>query len=198
MALVRDTLLSGLLAVGEQPTAASAASAWVSAFAAYAQTAQDVSGDPLIAGNLAAFQAQLTSLFTQDTAWLAGHPNQAKGNVSPSDAAQGLAKAFASFWTGATFAVAIPVAPGTPGTAGAGTQIFMQEASSVVTVVSPAALALQLTQAFSTPTGSAYDALGRIADALHTACTSDVTVLFTGIDTTPITPLPVTNTNTVH
>ncbi|RYF12609.1 MAG: hypothetical protein EOO40_00840, partial [Deltaproteobacteria bacterium] len=144
MALSKDVLLNGLAAVGQQPSAQAAAQAWCRAFATYAQAAQDVSGDPLIAGNLPGFVAQVTSLFTQDGPWLSGHPGQAKNNVSPQVAAQTIANAFATYWTGATFGVAIPVAPGTPGTAGAGTQIFLQEVSSVVLLAATAPLVSRL------------------------------------------------------
>lgn len=185
MALSATTLLHNLTAIGPQTSPAGAASAWRDAFFAYVRTAQDVSGDPLISGNLPGFYLAILSLF-------------GRNDVSPDDAAKAFGQAFVTYWTGATFSVAIPVAPGTKGTVGAGTQVFMQETSSIAASASPVTLVSQLTDAFATPSGTADDAMGRIAEALHRACTSDVSVLITGIDTTPTGPLPVTNTNKVH
>ena len=197
MALVQATLKSELLKlfdqdsptfVGFPATVADAATNFGNAYNTYAATAQDVSGDPLTSSNVAGFISTLASSL----------PDAASG--SPTTTAQAFGSAFVSFWTGATFATAIPPAAGVGGTG-----LFSKEVTSTVTAAVPTALSSLLEPIFATPPTAASTADAQadtIAAAFHAATTSGVTVVIAGLDTTPPPPagsgpLPITNTGTV-
>lgn len=156
---------------------------WTDAFDAYALNAVDVSGDPVVTVNKAGFQAALAPLFNPDSTSTA--------------AANAFASAWSAYWTGATFAILIPPPSGVGGNG-----IFGVEISSAVTVVVPANLSSDLKTIFDTiDTDQDPDTKAQqIADAFHAATTNDITVLISGLDTTPppTGPLPITNTDKVY
>jgi hypothetical protein len=152
-----------------------------SAYDAYAKSAVDAGGNALVAGNVAAMQASLASVFAV--------PAQ-----SAAAAAQGIGLAHTAYWMGAVFATGAP--PTRPGVGGTG--IFSVSLSSVVVAAPAVALVAALTQLFARPSSDAQARAQEIAQAWHGAT---VTVAFTttGLDTTPppAGPLPVVLQGTV-
>ena len=93
--------------------------AWTQAYATYAASAEDTSGDSVVSANSADFKSNLA--FEQD-------------NTS-ADAAKEFDDAFVAYWTGATFAVgALPPPSGDCANVG-GNGTFGVETTSVVTSV---------------------------------------------------------------
>ncbi|MCG8433498.1 MAG: hypothetical protein MJA83_05660 [Gammaproteobacteria bacterium] len=128
--------------------------------------------------------------------------------VSGNTAAQGASAfgtGFSSYWTGATFAIGTVPTGATPCTGGSpacpnvgGNTIFASEITSVVTAVVPAPIIAALTTEFGIIEENDADAkIDAIADHLEAATQADVTVLISGLDTTPPPsggPMPITNT----
>jgi len=153
---------------------------WANAYHAYASDAVDASNDAVLSTNLAGFKSALIY-------------------AVPSTVAQGAMyydNAFVAYWTGATFAVGAPPVGGPCPNIG-GTTIFSTEITSMVTVVLPNILGPLLIPILSNVDANttAVSRLQQMANAFHTATTTAVKVLITGVDTTPTPagPLPVTN-----
>ena len=185
MALSQVTLKNALINLMENQRTTDpvqAAAHWAQAFDTYGAQARNINGDgPLVPPNQIGFQAALTFL-----------------GPAPQTATE-FAAAWAAYFAGLTFA------PGPPGAVNAGpcaniggNSIFGVIATSVVTVVNPAPLALALTAHFATFLGTdstaAADALASIFHN-HTINVLNLAVLTTGLDTTPPAggPLPITN-----
>lgn len=172
--------------VGYPATIAAAATNLANAYDTYASSAEDVSGDALVSADKATFESILAAQL----------PAPVVGTL-PADAALAFANAFIAYWAGATFAVgSLPPAspPGCPNMGG--TTIFSAETTSVAVAVAVGLLA-DLTTEFAVNTVDPDAKADDLANALHTATTSEVTVLITGLDTTLPVPLPITNTCTV-
>lgn len=116
---------------------------------------------------------------------------------SPSGTAAAAATQFGlaqvGYWAGAVFAIGtLPLGTNCPNVGG--NTIFASEISSAVI----AALGVSLTAALTTEFGTlgSGSKVQAIADALESSVQSEITVLITGLDTTPPAagPLPVTNT----
>lgn len=160
---------------------------WANAYNTYALQAQDASEDVVSTVNLPAMIATLTAML----------PESASG--TPDLASAAFDAAFVQYWTGGVFAVGIP-----PTGVGAcpnigGTLAFSSETSSVVTAVTANILKNLLLDVFASTKDGATAATA-LASAFHTATTSAVIVLITGLDTTPAPtgPLPITNTCSIH
>lgn len=153
---------------------------WTQAYHAYASTAVDASNDMVATTNPAGFQSAL--VFTV-----------------PSEVPQGAQyfdMAFVAYWTGGVFAIGAPPV-GAPCPSIGGTTMFSTEITSLVTTVVPNILAPLLAPIFANVDAklAVSDRLQQIANAFHTATTTAVKVLITGLDTTPppAGPLPITN-----
>lgn len=170
---------------GYPASAAAAAASWATAYDTYARDAVDASGDAVVTVNKPGFQSALT------TALLA--------STTPQAAAAGFANAFTAYWTGAVFAVGLLPPPAGPCANVGGNGIFGAEVSSVVTVVNAAALQSALATEFQTLSGNGNTKAQALAAIFHSATTTGVTVLISGLDTTPpgSGPLPITNTCTI-
>jgi len=199
MTLVASTLEAELLKLfdssnpsfsGYPATKDLACSNWGDAYDLYAGAATDVSGDAVVVKNKALFistlQAQLPSDPSTGTAVAASNAFDA---------------AFIAYWTGASFAIGIPPTPAAVCPSVGGNTIFGVEATSLVSVVTPSVLANLLLPIFTdvSTASTAQDKAQQIASAFHTATTTAVIVLITGLDTTPppAGPLPITNTCTI-
>lgn len=167
---------------------------WASAYHSYASDAEDISGDSLNAGNRTGFRGVLNFRSIRHV----------------SQMAQQLDSGFVAYWTGASFGLTslvagigspcpnVPVPPQP-----LSSLIFATEtASSVIAVAAGAmraAVLPVLTRNFRGVT--AEDQAARLAAAMHSATTTAVTVLITGLDTVPPVPnggpFPLTNTCTV-
>lgn len=164
-----------------------AASNFASAYDVYASQATDASGESVLTVNKPGFSSALTAKL-----------NSPEGSADLASGA--FDDAFVAYWTGATFVVGIPPPPvPTPPICPnvGGTGIFSIEASSVVSAVGVGTLKSLLFPIFTTFTEDGSARADDIAEALHTATTTAVTVLITGVDTTAPTPVPITNTCTV-
>lgn len=199
MTLVVSTLESELLKLfdannvnfsGYPSTAAAACSNWGNAYDIYAKAATDVSTDPVAIANKALFVSTLQAQMPADPT-----------TGTPVAAANAFDAAFVAYWTAATFAIGVPPTPAAVCPSIGGNTIFAVEATSIVSVVTPAVLANLLLPIFSdvATTGTAQTKAQQIAAAFHTATTTAVMVLITGIDTTPppAGPLPITNLCTI-
>lgn len=152
---------------------------WGNAYNTYASMATDVSGDSVIVANLPGFTGALT----------ANLPPAAVG--IPAQAANAFDLAFVAYWMSATFSIlSLPLG----GVGGNG--IFGVKLTSTVIAVAPGVLGADLTNQFSIISADVNERALSIATAFHTATISAVTVLITGLDTTPPPggPLPITNT----
>lgn len=174
--------------IGYPSSIAAAAANFANAYNTYAVDATDVSGDPILTVNQAGFQSTI-----------AGSPQPGSG--SPEQMATIFDTAFITYWQVGTFDT-ISLIPGT-GASGCinvgGTGIFSSELSSVVASISPNVLRGLLLPLFSQTTGDGAQAAADLANAFHTATTTAIIVLISGLDTTPplAGPLPITNTCTV-
>lgn len=164
-----------------------AASQWAQAYDSYARDAEDVSTDRVLSVNSGALMAALNFEASRSAASLA----------------QQFELGFVAYWTGAVFSVGIPPPP-VPVTCPniGGNTIFATEITSLVVSVVPGVMFSQLLPELSVARKgeSVESRANAIAQAMHTATTSAVLVLITGIDTTtpPAGPLPVTNTCTIR
>lgn len=177
-----DETYSGFTAFPKNKTEAK--QKWAAAYDLYASAATDVSGDIVSTKNKAGFQGALL-LDDKNT---------------PMKAAQEFENAFVAYWTGAVFAVGIPPTPAAKCPSVGGTTLWSTETTSVVTTITPNTLRSLLLPIFTDNTQkTALTQLQKIADAFHTATTTAVFVLITGLDTTPTPtgPLPITNTCTI-
>jgi hypothetical protein len=166
---------------------ADATTNWAQAYNTYALSAQDASEDLVASVSLPGMISTL----------LAQLPDSATG--TPDLAAAAFDSAFVQYWTGAIFAVGIPpTGLGACPNAG-GTSVFSSEISSVVTAVTANVLKDLLLPIFNS-INDGIVASQLLATAFHTATTSAVIVLITGLDTTPAPagPLPITNTCGIH
>lgn len=170
--------------VGWPATPAAAITNFATAYNNYATQATDISGDNLVTANLAGFQAAITASIP---------PPNPGGTLANYATAMGTA--FTAFWTGAIFAIG-KIPPSGIG----GTGIFASEITSLVTVVNSAGLQAAILAQLNQQFDNADDAADALADVWHTATTTGVTVLITGLDTTPPPggPLPILNTNFVY
>lgn len=159
------------------------ANAWGNAYDAYARDATDASFDRVAVVNKPGFISGMSSFSAQ-----AG---------TPPSFAQLLDTAFVAYWTGAVFAVGVPPTPAAKCPSVGGNTIFSLEISSTVIVAAPGVLLSNLLPIFSNVTEgqTIRDQARKIADAFHQATTTAVTVLITGLDTTPppAGPLPIMN-----
>jgi hypothetical protein len=197
MTLVVGTLENELLKLfdvnnvnfsGYPATAAAACSNWGNAYDVYAKAATDVSTDSVVLANKALFVSTLLAQMPADPT-----------TGTPIAAANAFDAAFAAYWTAATFAIGVPPTSAAVCPSIGGTAIFALEATSIVSVVTPAVLANLLLPIFSdvTTTGTAQIKAQQIAAAFHTATMTAVMVVITGTDTTLPVPLPITNTCTI-
>lgn len=173
------TLENGLLQIGLQTDGAAAAKAFTTAYVNYAKAATDVADNALVTSNQPEFCAQLSACF-------------ATSNGTAAQAAAAFAAAFTAFWTGATF-----TSPGlpAPGLSVGGTGIMVTQISSAVAFVNPGYLQGRLFTLFSTADANTPERLAAFASCLHTATTTGVSVLISGLDATPppVGPLPTIN-----
>lgn len=179
---LQQAILTIISTPASKTTPAQAAADWASAYDAYGRGASDVSGDPVVSVNRAGFQSAL----------------RFANSGSAAQAASEFERGFISYWTGAVFAVAIPVPPVTPCPSIPASPPWLREITSVVVSATPG-LAGLLTPIFSDNQSQDLPGrAGRLANAFHTATTTNVRVLITGI-TTPPPPggLPVTNLCTI-
>lgn len=162
-----------------------AALAWTDAYDSYARDATDASNDLVVVTNRPGFQSAL----------------QFTPQGSPPTMAQMFDTAFVAYWTGAVFAIGIPPTPAAPCPSIGGNTIFSVEIASLVIAAVPGVLMNLLLPIFAgvTKASTAQQQAQQVASAFHAATTSAVTVLITGLDTTPTPagPLPITNTCTV-
>lgn len=166
-------------------TRAAAIAAWRDAYDTYAAVAKDRSDDAVTSKSPSGFAGALSSGWSN--AWTLG------------EAADAFVAACDAYWTGGVFAVGSMV-PGTGSgscqNVGGGTRIFALEQTSVVTVAVFTPRRPDFIDVFSDLTANGEQKAAEIADVFHYGTTTDVTVLITGLDTTPppVGPLPVTNT----
>lgn len=170
--------------VGWPATSAAAVDNFANAYNTYAVQATDISGDILTTANLAGFKAAITAAIP---------PANPGGTIA--NYATTMGTAFTAYWTGAIFAIGL-LPPGGVG----GTGLFSVEITSLVTVVNSAGLQAQILADLTQPFDNADDAADALADIWHTATTTGITVLISGLDTTPPPggPLPIINTNLVY
>jgi len=152
---------------------------WASAYHSYASDVTDVSGDRATNLSRAKFQRIL----------------RFRSSGQARNFARQLDQAFVTYWTGTVFAVGIPPSPAAQCPSAGGSGIFSSEISAVVVSVAPQVLSRLLIPALAATTASNDEAVSKIAQAFHTATTTAVRVLITGLDTTPSPagPLPITN-----
>lgn len=185
---LRSELLSIFQVSPDSPSSsADAERQWAAAYDKYASAATDASGDRVIRKNRSGFHSQLRFRAKTGTA---------------ATMAQNCDRAFVAYWTGAVFAVGKVPSPSAPCPSVGGNTIFGTEISSAVAAVAPGVLRSLLFPIFSqsVPGNTPSERAGAIANAFHKATTSAVTVLITGLDTTPPGsggPLPITNTCTI-
>jgi hypothetical protein len=189
MALDRSKLSGRLRTLFTSPdgiaNAQDAESRWTAAYDSYALDAEDVSGDMVTTTNRPGFLSALDF-----GSW-----------SSVQQAAQRFDDAFVAYWTGGVFAVGslIAVPPGEcPNVGGNGT--WASETTSVVTAVVAGVLKGLLLPILRANSGTPESKAREMARAFHEATTTAVTVLITGLDTTPGPggPLAITNTCTIR
>lgn len=170
--------------VGWPTTSVDAINNFANAYHTYASQATDISGDSIVIVNLPGFVASITSSIPP------ANPGGTLANY-----ASVMATAFTTYWTGGMFAIGMlpPFGIG-------GTGIFSTEITSLVTVINPAILSTGILAQLNQQFDSADDAADAVADVWHTATTTGITVLITGLDTTPppTGPLPIINTDLVY
>ena len=158
---------------------------WAAAYHTYASSVEDISGDQAVNLSKDRFRAPLNFMSPRTAA----------------DFARMIDAAFVSYWTGVTFGItSIVPGLGVPcPNIGAGTMLFLSETTSLVVSVAPGVMAGALLPVLLTRGGSFHTQADLIARTMHGVTKSAVTVLITGLDTTPIPtgPLPVTNTCTI-
>lgn len=155
------------------------------AYNAAATVAEDISTDVPAAVNDSSFESTLAGL---------------GNNESASGAASTWGDAFVGYWTAVAFNVGALVAgTGSPCPNAGGNGIFGVETTSLVTSALKTTLQGLLTTEFGSNSGDSDAKMNALADHFETATKADITVLITGLDTTPTPtgPLPITNTCTV-
>lgn len=171
--------------VGYPTNATDFANNWGNAYDTYAQDAQDVSTDPLVAAHKPLMVAKLELL------------NTPFGVIAT--AASTFDDALKAYWLGATFAtLVVPTGTGAcPNSGGSG--LFAAEVSSVVSAWTAGILQASMASLLAIPSDDPHVKATALANALHTATTSAVKVTITGTDTTPPPggPHPITNTCTI-
>jgi hypothetical protein len=184
VAKLRSDIKAHLDAGGSKasPSSLEAAAKWATIYDTYARQATDVSGDKVAVTNKLGFQAALA--FTP-----AG---------LPITAALQFQAGFMAYWTGAVFAVGIPPTPAAACPSIPPAPPWAVEVSSLVASVLPGLAPLLVPTFANTANRPTSVVAGELASAFHTATTTMVMVLITGI-TLPPPPggLPVVNTCTV-
>jgi hypothetical protein len=165
--------------LGFPPDVDAAGDAWADAYDAYAINALDVSGDALVSANKAGFAGVLKSGLGP------GVPAAAAATIFDN--------AFVAYWTGAIFAIGAPP-PGTPPCPNSPASPMVSEVSSVVLMVTAGLLAGLLATEFGLIGDDGAAKAAALAGHFHTATTTAVLVLITGVDATPA---PVTNLCTI-
>jgi hypothetical protein len=192
MALNSATLKSELIKImdssspsftGFPATIADAVDSWTNAYDLYASVAQSVSGDVVLTKNATGFKSALLRGLTT--------------SVTEYAAASAFEQAFVAYWTGATFNITLLPSP-TSGNIG-GNGIFGVVLSSIVSSITANVLKSNLLNAFLVKYPDVDSAVTAISSAFHTATTTAISVLISGLDTTPPLggPLPITNTNLI-
>ena len=173
--------------VGWPATVADSCVNWGNAYHAYASQATDVSGDALVTANLPLFISTLQ----------ASLPAAAVGTAAL--AANAFDLAFIAYWTAAIFAIGAPPTPAAVCPSIGGTMLWSLEITSLVTAVVPAVLKGLLLPEFAIVdvATTAQEKADSLAQAFHTATTTAIMVLITGLDTTVPIPLPITNLCTI-
>ena len=150
---------------------------------AYAQGAEDVSGEHPI--NLSADKFE--------------QPLRFRSSRSARQFARQLDNAFVAYWTGVVFPIFVPppAFPPCPNVGGSGE--FSSEIVSLVTAVTPNAMYRAVLPILNTARATADSAARKLANAMDQVTRSAVTVLIVGWDTTapPTGPFLITNTCTV-
>lgn len=201
MALSKPTLVNEFLKLidrnnpafaGYPATKIDAVTNWCNAYNTYAMSAQDASLDFLVTSNLS---GMITTLFQQLP--------DAVPTATGAQAAAAFDAAFVTYWTGAVFAVGIPIVPvpppRCPNIPGPHDNIWGIEISSVVSTVTSGILQNGLDLEFAILSDDAVVKADALADSFHVATTTAVLVLISGTDTTPSPsgPLPITNLCTI-
>ncbi len=180
---VIDPTYAGFVGFSDNPDEtlrrADAASKWATAFDNYGQSVQNVNGDAALSGpNRAGFESALSF-----------------ATLTEAESASEFGSAWSAYWTGLSFT------PGVPSAINAsvecpnvgGNLIFGIIASSLVTVVNSVPLIATLTGIFAEKSIEPAAKATALADALHNASISNVTVLTSGTDTSG-PPVAITNT----
>lgn len=169
-------------------TTVDAALEWTDAYDRYARDAEDASRERVAVVNRPGFQSILATGFNAQTG-------------TANTMAQLFDNAFVAYWTGGVFTFGIPPTPAAPCPSIGATPTWSAEFSSNVIAVAPGVLRSLLLPIFLgvSESTTVREQARRIATAFHSATTSAVTVLITGLDTTPPPggPLPITNTCTI-
>jgi len=150
----------------------------------YAQDAEDVSGEK--PNNLVSSKFRTPLSFQR--------------SKTAQQFARRIEAAFVAYWTGVTFPILVVPPPVPPCPSVGGTTIFASETTSLVLSVTPGVMYSAILPIVSTWRGTAQLKARQLAEAMDGATKSAVTVLITGLDTTPGGsggPLPITNTCTV-
>lgn len=153
---------------------------WATAYNTYALDAVDASGDTFLAPPDPGNFANALSFATMDPASLAAE----------------FGVAFIAYWTGVTFAIGALLNPATePCASVGGTGIWSVEQISAVSLVTSIGLIASLASELAINSEDGAAKAASIAGFFHTATTTEVAVLITGLDTTspPSGPLPITN-----
>lgn len=168
--------------LGFPGTVADAASNWANAYNTYAMSATTINGGTVVTTNQAGFTAILSAQL----------PDGNTGTIVT--AANAFDAAFCAYWTGGVFTPG-----GLPLVGVGGTGIFSIIISSIVVAVTTGVLSTNLQLAFGTIQSDADAAATAISNAFHAATIAAVSVLISGLDTTPppAAPLPIINTGTL-
>lgn len=156
---------------------------WGNAYNIYALDAVDISGDKLLTSNLVGFQNALA----------ANLPVAEAGTSILAASAFDLA--FISYWTAAVFSIGMIPLGGIGGTG-----IFSVEISSVVSAITPNVLNNLLLPIFNLNSEDTDAKADSLATAFHTATTTAIFCLISGLDTSPPPggPLPIINISTIN
>ncbi len=151
---------------------------------AYSYKAEDISGDAVATLN--------------EPGWLLALLSGLGPSWTAAAAAQGFGNAFAALWTGGAFAVGTPPAPGGECPNVGGTGIFSVENTSVVNSANGASVQADLLNCFNNLSSDGDAKMNEFATIIHnrSRSASSVSVLISGLDSTPPPggPIPITNT----
>lgn len=165
---------------------------FATAYENYAKDAVDYSEDALLTYNKAGFIGALTGLNI---------------NSTYVDAATAMENAFKAFWTKATFAVLKLIPPPLPPPAPppecpnvGGLLLFSKENTSIIfaTDVGNILYTTLLPELQKVEASDMTNKIARLADIWHTATTTTIICLISGLDTTAPSPLPITNLCHIH